>query len=266
MRPLRIIQITDLHLFGDPSGKLLGLTTRLTFESVLAQALGGASHGLPQPDALVLTGDLVHDESARGYAYLSQVIVSTGLPCFCIPGNHDRRDLMEIHLGAAAVGSLAGRRLGEWHLIFLDSTVQGQDGGYLQLDQLRSLEVLLAAEPSPTLILLHQHPIPVGSAWMDTMGLDNGAALIALCDRYPQVKGLICGHIHQEFTAIRGGVQILGSPSTCVQFLPQSTHFAVDGRPPGYRELLLHPDGRLETWVSRLPAYPERLDLAAGGY
>ncbi len=266
MRPLRITQITDLHLFGDPSGKLLGLTTRLSFESVLAQALGGVSDGLPPPDALILTGDLVHDESAQGYAYLSQVLESTGLPCFCIPGNHDRRDLMEIHLGAAAVGAVAGRRLGEWHLLFLDSTVQGQDGGLVLLDQLRCLEALLATEPSATLIFLHHHPIPVGSSWMDTMGLENGAALIALCDRYPQVKALICGHIHQEFTAIRGGLRILGAPSTCVQFLPESTHFAVDGCPPGYRELRLYPDGRLETWVVRLPAYPERLDLGAGGY
>ena len=266
MRPLRLIQITDLHLFGDPSGRLLGLTTRLSFESVLACALKGGQGGLPSPDAVVLTGDLVHDESPQGYAYLGQVLKSTGLPCYCIPGNHDRRDLMETHLGVAAVGAVAGRRLGDWHLVFLDSTVDGQDGGRLGFDRLRCLEALLAAEPSATLVFLHQHPVPVGSAWMDTMGLENGEELIALCDRYPHVKAMLCGHIHQEFAVTRGGCRILGAPSTCVQFLPESADFAVDGRPPGYRELRLYPDGRLETWVVRLPAYPERLDLGAGGY
>lgn len=266
MRPLRLIQITDLHLFGDPSGKLLGVTTRLSFESVLARALGGAGGGPPPPDALALTGDLVHDESPEGYAYLGRALRSTGLPCYCIPGNHDRLDLMETYLGDAAVGRVASRRLGDWHLIFLDSTVRAQDGGRLGFDQLRCLEALLVAEPSATLIFLHQHPVPVGSAWMDTMGLENGEALIALCDRYPQVKAVPCGHVHQEFAIDRGGCRILGAPSSCVQFLPQSVDFAVDARPPGYRELRLFPDGRLETWVERLPAYPERLDLAAQGY
>ena len=266
MRPLRLIQITDLHLFGDPEGKLLGLTTRFSFESVLARALGGVADGLPHPHALALTGDLVHDESPEGYAYLGQVLESTGLPCYCIPGNHDRRDLMETHLGNAAMGAVAGRRLGNWHLVFLDSTVDDQDGGRLRLDQLRCLESLLAAEPSATLVFLHQHPVPVGSAWMDTMGLENGEELIALCHRYPQVKAMLCGHIHQEFAATRGGFQILGAPSSCVQFLPGSAEFAVDRRPPGYRELWLYPDGRLETWVVRLPSYPERLDLGADGY
>jgi 3',5'-cyclic-AMP phosphodiesterase len=266
MRPLRLIQITDLHLFGDPAGRLLGLTTRRSFESVLAHAMAGAGGDGPPLQALALTGDLVHDESPEGYAYLGRVLESTGLPCYCIPGNHDRRELMEAHLGAAAVGQVAGRRLGEWHLVFLDSTVAGRDGGRLGFDQLRCLEALLAAEPSHTLIFLHQHPVPVGSAWMDTMGVENGDELIALCARHPQVKALLCGHIHQELSVTRGTCQVLGSPSTCVQFLPGSQAFALDRLPPGHRELLLYPDGRLETWVVRLPEYPERLDLRAEGY
>ncbi len=266
MRPLRLIQITDLHLFGDPSGKLLGLTTRQSFESVLAHALKEGVGDEPRPLALALTGDLVHDESPEGYAYLARVLKSTGLPCYCIPGNHDCRDLMESHLGAAAVGTVAGRRLGPWHLVFLDSTCVGEDGGRLGFDQLRCLEALIAAEPAPTLIFLHQHPVPVQSAWMDTMGVSNGEELIALAARHPQIRALLCGHIHQDFTATRGDCTILGTPSTCVQFLPGARDFALDTRPPGYRELRLYPDGRLETWVVRLPAYPERLDLGAGGY
>lgn len=266
MRPFRLIQLTDLHLFADPSGKLLGVTTRTSFEAVLAQALTDPAGDEPLPQALALTGDLVHDESPEGYAYLERTLRATGLPHFCIPGNHDRRDLMAAHLGDAAVGPVACRRLGGWQLVFLDSTVPGEDGGRLTFDQIRCLDALLRTDASPALIFLHQHPLPVGSAWMDTMGVENGEVLLGLGDRYPQIKGVVCGHIHQELATARGPVQILGTPSTCVQFLPGSDIFALDRRPPGYRELRLHPDGRLETWVVRLPHCPEQLDLGADGY
>jgi 3',5'-cyclic-AMP phosphodiesterase len=260
--PARLVQITDSHLFADPGGKLLGLTTRSSFEAVLALALG---EGAPA-DALVMTGDLVHDESPEGYDYLSGVLEATGLPCYCIPGNHDRPDLMGQRLGAAAMGQVDSRQLGPWSLLFLDSTRPGQEGGLLAGEQLDWLDGLLAKNPAPSLVFLHQHPISVRSAWMDTMDVANGAELIALCDRHPNVRALVFGHIHQELDAERGGYRILGAPSTCVQFLPESDDFALDTRPPGYRELLLYPDGRLETWVRRLAAYPERPNTACNGY
>lgn len=260
--PARLVQITDSHLFADPEGKLLGLTTRSSFEAVLALALG---EGAPA-DALVMTGDLVHDETAEGYGYLHGVLRATGLPCYCIPGNHDRRDLMEQCLGAAAVGRVASRQLGPWNLLFLDSTRPGQEGGRLGGDQLDQLDHLLAGNPAPSLVFLHQHPISVHSAWMDTMDVANGAELIAVCDRHPNVRALAFGHIHQEFVAEHGGYHILGTPSTCIQFLPESGDFALDTRPPGYRELLLYPDGRLETCIRRLAAYPERPSTACNGY
>ncbi|MGE5154256.1 MAG: 3',5'-cyclic-AMP phosphodiesterase [Bdellovibrio bacteriovorus] len=261
-RPLRLVQITDSHLFADPRGKLLGLTTRDSFLAVLALALGTG----PRPDALVMTGDLVHDETAEAYAYLQGVLEATGLPCYCIPGNHDQPELMTQWLGAAALDPVASRRLGRWNLLFLDSTRPGEEGGHLEDDQLAQLDRLLSGNPSPSLVFLHQHPTSVHSAWMDTMDVANGAELIAVCDRHPNVRALVFGHIHQEFVAEHGGYHILGAPSTCVQFLPESEDFALDTRPPGYRELLLYADGRLETWVRRLAAYPERPNAASNGY
>jgi Icc protein len=262
--PQRVVQITDPHLFADPSGRLLGLNTRTTFEMVLAQVLDRAAAN--RTAALVLTGDLVHDGSPEGYAYLRQVLDSTGLPCYCIPGNHDQPELLDRWLGDAAVGPLASRGLGPWNLIFLDSTIPGEDGGGLGRDQIEGVDRLLREDPAPTLVLLHQHPVPVGSVWMDTMDVRNGHELLAVCDRHPNVRALVFGHIHQEFAVQRGDYQILGTPSACVQFLPGSRDFAMDTRTPGYRELLLHPEGRLETVVRRLEAYPEPFRPDHSGY
>lgn len=261
-RPLRLVHLTDTHLFADPAGKLLGLTTRQSFEEVLARALAAASSA----DAVVLTGDLVHDETAGGYAFLRSKLETLGLPCYYLPGNHDRRDLMEQLLGAAAIGHTAIRRLGGWNLILLDSTRSGHEGGHLDPAQLDRLGAWLSEDPAPSLVFLHQHPIPARSQWIDTMGVDNGEALLAVCDRWPNLKAAVFGHIHQELQVARNGYLLLGTPSTCIQFLPGSDDFALDTRTPGYRELLLYPDGRLETSVVRLAAYSEPMNFSALGY
>lgn len=261
-RPLRLIQITDPHLFASADGRLLDLNTRRSFCAVLDLALSAA----PPATALIMTGDLVHDETSEGYGYLAEVLRGTGVPSFCIPGNHDRRDLMEAWLGASAMGAFAKHRMDDWNLIFLDTTLPGEDGGRLTPRQIRQLDTLLQSDLRPSLVFLHQHPVCIGSAWMDTMDVANGEQLLAVCDLYPHLKALVCGHIHQEFAAVRRHYQILGTPSTCLQFLPGSVDFALDCRTPGYRELRLHADGRLETWVVRLAEYPEPLVLSATGY
>jgi 3',5'-cyclic-AMP phosphodiesterase len=98
------------------------------------------------------------------------------------------------------------------------------------------------------------------------MGVEDGEELIALCDRHPEVKALVCGHIHQEFEQRIGGCSVLGTPSTCVQFKPRRAEFAIDTQAPGYRELTLLTTARCETRVVRLDGYPERASAAAVGY
>ena len=65
-KTVRILQLTDTHLFADPGGRLLGQNTRHTLELALDLATG-TSDGF---DLVLLTGDLVHDESWEGYDYL----------------------------------------------------------------------------------------------------------------------------------------------------------------------------------------------------
>jgi Icc protein len=102
---------------------------------------------------------------------------------------------------------------------------------------------------------------------MDKLRVEDGDELIGICDRHPQVKALVCGHIHQEFEHRIEGCRVLGAPSTCVQFAPRQADFTIDTQEvPGYRELTLFADGVLETRVVRLDGYPERPSRTAGGY
>ena len=98
------------------------------------------------------------------------------------------------------------------------------------------------------------------------MAVDNAERLLAIVRRNPQVRGLLWGHIHQEFDRTLQGVRFLGSPSTCIQFTPKKHGFGLDSAPPGYRWLILQPDGQIQTGVQRLANLPGQIDLASGGY
>ncbi|MDO8698550.1 MAG: phosphodiesterase, partial [Pseudomonas sp.] len=112
----------------------------------------------------------------------------------------------------------------------------------------------------------HHHPVSIGCRWMEPIGLRNADELFAVLDAYPQVRGVLWGHIHQEFDQLRNGVRLLASPSTCVQFAPGSEEFQVDQEAPGYRWLRLHADGQLETGVSRVTGIPFEVDYSVKGY
>jgi len=259
---LEILQLTDTHLFADPHGRLLGQNTRRTLSLVLEAALRERTF-----DLVLLTGDLVHDESIEGYRYLRDELRALHIPYYCLPGNHDDLVLMSRVFDARTAGNEASTKADGWNLVLLDSTVQGQDGGHLDDRQLDLLDTCLAARPSdPTLVCLHHQPVPVGSAWMDTIALDNPEQFFVILDRHPQVRAVLWGHVHQEFSSRRKGVRLLAAPSTCVQFLPGSDTFALDARTPGFRWLALGAGGEIETGVERIAAYPDPLDLANGGY
>ena len=65
---------------------------------------------------------------------------------------------------------------------------------------------------------------------------------------------------------LRGALRLLCTPSTCVQFAPGSENFRADDKAPGYRWLELHPDGRIESAVSRVSDFDFEIDLDSGGY
>ena len=85
------------------------------------------------------------------------------------------------------------------------------------------------------------------------MSLTNGDRFFSVLDRHPQVRCVVWGHIHQEFDDRRKEVRLLATPSTCVQFKPRAKRHECDESPPGYRWLVLNPDGSFETGVNRLP-------------
>jgi len=98
------------------------------------------------------------------------------------------------------------------------------------------------------------------------MSSDNPQDFFAVIDRHPQVRSVIWGHVHQHFDRWRNNIRLLATPSTCVQFPPDSDDSAIEYTPPGYRWFDLLDTGDFTTGVDRLAEIPGRIDLEASGY
>ena len=247
-RPIRLVQFTDTHLLGDAAGRVRGMDTAASLQAVLAAA---AQH-IADADALLLTGDLVQDDIA-GYARIRSLLAGFGKPVLCVPGNHDDADALAAALAAPPFQVGGSVELGDWRIVLLDSSLPRRTEGALSATALQALqESLASAGARPVLVVLHHPPVPLGSRWVDAVGVSNAAALWEVLEQHGGVRGLLFGHAHQVFDARRGAVRLLGTPSTCFQFLAGSDELAIDPAPPAWRCLSLLPDGSIDTCVHRL--------------
>ncbi|WP_034943350.1 3',5'-cyclic-AMP phosphodiesterase [Erwinia oleae] len=261
---IRILQITDTHLFAGKHETLLGIKTWASFEAVL-QAISASQRPY---DLIVASGDLAQDHTVAAYQHFAEGISRLSGPCVWLPGNHDFQPVMFGTLAEAKIGHEKQVLVGDnWQVILLDSQVSGVPHGELSDYQLEWLEKALDRFPQRhALVFLHHHPLPSGCTWLDQHGLRNSHMLDAVLQRYPQVTTLVCGHIHQDLDLDWNGRRLLATPSTCVQFRPHCTNFTIDTEAPGWRWLELFDDGRVETEVERLQTRAFSPDLDSEGY
>ena len=239
------LQFTDPHLTGAPDLRVRGVATTET----LARCIAHAKRKHPRPGAVLLTGDLVHDDPG-GYAVLRERFRDAGAPVHCLPGNHDEAQNVKLALAGKPFVHDFATRYGRWLVVMLDSTIPGEHGGRLSAPELDRLDAALAASPnSHSIICLHHHPVPHECAWLDELMLANADEFFAVLARHPGVRGLAWGHTHQPFEGMHGRIRLMGTPSTCMQFEQNAEEFAVDGRPPAYRWLELGDDGGIETGI-----------------
>ncbi len=261
--PIRVLHITDTHLFGDPAGTLAGVAT----DPCCLEVLAHARQHVGAVDLVLLTGDLVHDRSLTAYQRLHERMAAFQVPVLVIPGNHDDRVLMRQVYDRPPVHWTFDFRLGGWLFIGLDSSVPGKPDGWLDEGELARLERTLEMHPDQHVVIcLHHQPVAMGSEWLDRIGAGNGEALMEIAARFPSVRAVIWGHVHQAVDRYAGHLRLLATPSTCVQFRPGQKTFTLDGEPPGYRTLELSADGRVESRLFRLPGPPPGLQLETVGY
>jgi 3',5'-cyclic-AMP phosphodiesterase len=251
---LKVLQISDTHLHAAADSRMRGVTTYATFLSVLEHAQRDRRWPV---DAILATGDIVQDESRAGYERFRAALEPLGVPVYTIPGNHDDPKLMGEILMHGAFQLGGELRRGSWSIVLLSTFLAGEDAGGLGPARLQGLKQALAAHSGQNiLVAMHHHPLPMGSAWLDGVALRDSADFWQIIDRHPNVRVVLCGHVHQASDHTRNKVRFLSTPSTCAQFLPGNEFFALDDRPPGMRWLELYADGRFETEVAWVPGPP----------
>ena len=261
---IRLLQITDTHLFAADEGSLLSVKTADSFRAVVEAIL---NQNVPF-EYILATGDISQDHSAESYLRFAKGIAPLKQACFWLPGNHDFKPNMGHVLPSTQIKAEQHVLLGEhWQLILLDSQVVGVPHGQLSQEQLTLLDTKLAQYPERhTLVLLHHHPLLVGSAWLDQHCLKQADAFWQVIRQHRNVKGILCGHVHQDMNVMNNGIRVMATPSTCVQFKPNSDDFALDVTSPGWRELELHANGNITTEVKRLADGLFHPDFTSSGY
>ena len=266
LRPIvRILQITDPHLFSTSDGQLLGVNTSDSFQAVLEAILNTSF----QYDFILATGDLVQDHHREAYHRFAQMVKPLKKPVFWLEGNHDIQPQMANALSLYSQMQphkhiLAGDK---WQIILLNSQIPGVPKGELAPQQLAFLRRALAKYPKRySLVVLHHNILPTQAAWLDQHSLVNVEAFASVLRCFENVKAVLHGHIHQEVDRQWLDYRVLATPSTCIQFKPNHNDFALDNLPQGWRELSLLPDGSIETNVKRLATNAFLPNFASDGY
>lgn len=255
----KIVQITDPHLGVNDQYRLAGVDTLSTFNSVLDEVKK------EQFDLVLATGDIASEASSKAYATFFELIKTLNAPVYWLPGNHDL--IAVINQEPKAPDFVDYLDADNWRIIMLDSVIEHNPNGRLGPKELEKLARLLQENTQPhVLVCLHHQPIPVGSAWLDNQLIEDSQEFLEIVENDPAVRGVLWGHVHQEFSQMRGDKLFFSTPSTCIQFKANSDDFALDELFPGYRMLELKSDGSIETEVKRVELEHYGVDINCAGY
>ena len=260
---ISVLQLTDSHLFAEESTSLLGVRTASSFKAVLSSILNQEISF----DCVVVTGDISQDYSLNSYQRFAHMISVLKSPVFFVPGNHDDGPLMYRVFGDMGVHTERSMICGNWHFIFLNSEVYSVPHGWVEKSELNFLKSSYEEHPDlNTVVLVHHLPRLVNSRWLDTQTMHNQDEFnncIAAC---PNIKLVLCGHVHQEYDQVFNNVRYIATPSTSIQFEPFSHDFALDSQGPGWRYLQFTEQGQITTQVFRLPPGRFVPDTGVAGY
>ncbi len=216
-----IAQITDLHV-GD----------RLTIDGRDIDTLEGLRRAVahlnalvPKPDAVVVTGDLVAEETPANYQSVAAALAELTMPRYVVPGNHDDRGLIRGVFGGDGYLARDGEFLHytvedfDLRLVALDTHDPGKESGLLCQGRLGWLDARLAeARDRPTLIAMHHPPFDAGIADFDIIGLSGRDAFAEIVARNTQVQAIACGHVHRDIALSWCGTLVAVTPSTGYQY------------------------------------------------
>jgi Icc protein len=220
----------------------------------------------PQPDLVLLSGDLVDEGMPAEYAMARLLLHELRAPLLVIPGNHDNRDNFRAafadhdYLSPGGPLHFVVGDKGPVRVIGFDVTQPGLHHGAIDDAAAAWLDVTLAREPlRPTILMMHQPPFLSGIPYIDSYRCFDGERLAAIVARYPAVERITCGHIHRFMQLRFGGTTLCTAPSTTTAIalrLAPRADAASFLEPPAFLLHHWHPESGLITHLVPIGPFP----------
>ncbi|MET4491209.1 phosphodiesterase [Bradyrhizobium sp. LA7.1] len=256
-----IAQISDLHIC-DVGTLYKGVVSTNEMAIAAVRHVNGLS---PQPDLVVLTGDVVEDGTASQYEVAHGILAGVSAPLVLIPGNHDDRD--RLRAGFPEHGCMPQTGPVNYvydelpvRVIALDVTVPGAHHGHIEESSLSWLDETLAGDrQKPTVLLMHQPPFACSVPYLDKYMCMEPERLARVITPYSNIERILCGHVHRGMQKLWCGTLVTTSPSTATQI---ALALREDAKPNSYLEpaaCLLHhwtESAGLVTHTSYIGTYP----------
>ncbi len=207
-RTLRILHLSDTHLYGDGTLHYGRVDTLAALRRVLDRA-----SEIDALDVVVASGDLSDDGSPDSYRLLAGLLEPWAAERDAIVvyamGNHDLRAGFEEVLGQRTrVFAINGFRIAT-----IDSTVPGAGYGNLEEAQLDALRVALeGASEAGTVVVLHHPPVPAQTTLLSGLELQNPGELLDVCAT-GDVRLILCGHYHHSLSTEADGIPVVVAPA-----------------------------------------------------
>lgn len=262
-----VAQITDLHIV--PKGQLA--YGHVDTAAHLAAAVAHLNALRPQPDLVLVTGDLVDSGQAEEYAHLAELLGQLTAPFRLVPGNHDDRDALRAgfpkHDYLRSGGAFCHYSLdhGPIRLIGLDTLRENSHWGAFCSERVAWLDERLSERPdAPTVLFGHHPPFVTGMAVHDNDRMIGRDELAATIGRHPQVQFLLSGHLHRSMMVSFAGIVAACVSSTAHQVkldFDADADFTIRMEPPACLLLRWQPEEGFYAHVSPIGDFGDALPI-----
>lgn len=213
-----IAQISDTHILARSSDSAAVQQRADWLTSCIADI------NRRQPDAVIFTGDTVQTGQDQEYAFLRELLTPLEAPLYLVPGNRDDNSALRRAFPQHTYLPQESQFLHyevEQHslrLVAIDSTKAGERKGYFCAQRQQRLDAVLREQADrPTVLFIHHPPFDVEDHYVGGYRhAEEATALTELVQRSPQVKALICGHVHCSVDRDWAGTRAFAMPSVAV--------------------------------------------------
>lgn len=246
--PLKVVQLTDLHLYADTKSEYYGANCHDNFQRACQHVQENGA------DLVILTGDVTNDHTEASYQRVSEIVRHTlnNIVVAWLPGNHDDISLMQQYFSGEPFISHKHLVCGLWQLFLMNSKSE-TPAGFVSPTTLEAQQKIFTAHQAESPFsgaFMHHHPIKM-NAYIDKHICENGDEVLAALSAHHGWKFLAHGHVHTEQTHQFKQLTVLATPATSVQF-GQALHWEQINTGPQYRTFHLFDTGEWDTEVIAL--------------